>query len=189
MTALNLPHRVLDLQNRVTLMASLPHGGRVAEIGVERGDFAAQILDANKPATLWLVDCWQKQAEEVYGKDPINHGDTDFDANLRYVMERFGNTNVLLKKAFSVDAAIEFGNETFDIVYIDANHLCAAEDIAAWWPKVKVGGWLCGHDYMMNEWCTVQAAVNHFAQANRLLLHVTKDHYPSWAVQKTTLGA
>jgi hypothetical protein len=36
-----------------------------------------------------------------------------------------------------------------DFVFIDADHSYPAvkADIAAWKPKVKVGGWLCGHDY------------------------------------------
>jgi hypothetical protein len=37
----------------------------------------------------------------------------------------------------------------FDFVFIDADHSYNAvkQDITDWLPKVKPGGWLCGHDY------------------------------------------
>ncbi len=49
----------------------------------------------------------------------------------------------------STEAAKLAPNAYFDFVFIDANHhyLAVKEDIEAWLPKVKPGGWLCGHDY------------------------------------------
>ena len=36
-----------------------------------------------------------------------------------------------------------------DYVFLDAAHDYESirDDIAAWWPKIKAGGWLAGHDY------------------------------------------
>ena len=48
----------------------------------------------------------------------------------------------------SVLAAGLFQEETLDFVFIDANHWKCAEDIEAWWPKVKQGGVLAGDDYV-----------------------------------------
>jgi len=47
----------------------------------------------------------------------------------------------------SVQAAALFKDETLDFVFIDANHYQCAEDIEAWWPKVKQCGVLAGDDY------------------------------------------
>lgn len=46
-------------------------------------------------------------------------------------------------------AAPNFENESLDLVFIDADHSYEAvkADIAAWEPKVRPGGILCGHDY------------------------------------------
>src|SRR5690606_26723571 len=49
----------------------------------------------------------------------------------------------------SVKAARQFDDESLDFVFIDAKHDydSVKADIAAWRPKVKIGGWVCGHDY------------------------------------------
>ena len=48
----------------------------------------------------------------------------------------------------SVTASKIFGDGAADLVFIDADHRYASikRDLEAWWPKVKVGGILCGHD-------------------------------------------
>ena len=48
--------------------------------------------------------------------------------------------------------------EKLDFVYIDANHNyeCVKEDIEHWYPKVKVGGIIAGHDF---HYKTVHTAV------------------------------
>ena len=80
-----------------------------------------------------------------------------------------------------------FDDCSLDIVYIDADHTRCAEDIAAWWPKMRAGGWLTGHDYTMNPWITVREAVNRFANVNALVVYVIQagnDETPSWAIRK-----
>ena len=38
---------------------------------------------------------------------------------------------------------------SLDFVYIDGDHTLKGTntDLAAWWPKLRPGGWLCGDDY------------------------------------------
>ena len=52
-------------------------------------------------------------------------------------------------RAFSVEAAKRFTDESLDFVYLDADHSYEAvrDDIAAWWPKLKPGGLFAGDDY------------------------------------------
>lgn len=56
-----------------------------------------------------------------------------------------------------------------DLVYLDASHdrESVSEDILAWWPKVKRGGFLAGHDWSVN-WPGVVEAVTEFAHRERL---------------------
>ncbi len=48
----------------------------------------------------------------------------------------------------------------FDLVFIDALHdyESVKQDIALWWPHVRIGGMLCGHDFN-HQWPGVERAV------------------------------
>lgn len=52
----------------------------------------------------------------------------------------------------SVDIAKQIPDKSLDFVYIDAGHTLKdiQEDYAAWWPKVRDGGIVAGHDYGNN---------------------------------------
>jgi len=175
----------LDLTNRVTLMKTLPHGKHVVEVGVERGVFSRIILEHNEPAQLTLVDSWCSRPGTAWDvKDPS--AQANHDNNYRYVLRLFAaEKRVQALRLLSLDAAQTFPDGSLDIVYLDADHTTTAEDIQAWWPKVKPGGWLCGHDYTMTDWITVKHDVDEWVQRAGLTLHTTREPWPSWAVQKT----
>lgn len=81
-------------------------------------------------------------------------------------------------------AAKLYNDESLDFVFIDGDHIYknVKQDIISWYPKVKIGGFLGGHDY--NKWSIqpvkektkqcragwpgVKQAVNEFFQANEL---------------------
>jgi predicted O-methyltransferase YrrM len=50
----------------------------------------------------------------------------------------------------TVEAAAYFADESVDFVYVDARHdyTSVKQDLETWWPKVKRGGILAGHDYV-----------------------------------------
>ena len=54
----------------------------------------------------------------------------------------------------SVDASAYIKDEEMDIVFIDASHdyNSIREDIRAWFPKVRRGGIICGHDCEGRDW-------------------------------------
>ncbi len=91
----------------------------------------------------------------------------------------------------STEAAAIIVDETFDVVYIDARHdyRSVAEDINAWWPKVKPGGILAGHDYLFGQingtLISVKPAVDEFVYREGVLLFVTQDRFPTWFVYKS----
>ena len=60
-----------------------------------------------------------------------------------------GYNRLIFYEENSVDAAKRFKDESLDFVYIDACHELeyVRQDIVAWYPKVKKGGILGGHDY------------------------------------------
>lgn len=176
-----------NLSSRESLVASLPHHGVVAEIGVEKGDFANEILIRNQPTQLHLIDCWEHQSEAIYGDDPCNVPNEAQQENYKFVLRRFaGDLRVHIYREFSVPAAARFPDEFFDWVYIDANHLQMAHDLASWWPKVTRGGWLVGHDYcVLGNFINVQPVVDSFAHERGLTVHVTQESsFPTWLLEK-----
>lgn len=70
----------------------------------------------------------------------------------------------------------EFPDKYFDFVYIDADHSYQSvkNDILAWSSKVKDGGILAGHDYIMNS---VKQALEEVRGEDYFL---TKERMKSW---------
>lgn len=65
----------------------------------------------------------------------------------KYNFEKYKNINMIRK--WSKDAAELFEDNSLDFVYIDGDHRpeFVKEDIELWWPKIKKGGIIAGHDY------------------------------------------
>lgn len=180
------------LKDRFTdFLDYMPHQARVVEVGVQGGGYAAFILRNTNPQELYLIDCWEYQDPTIYD-DPEANVPNDIQERLyRSTVERFaGDPRVIIIKKYSKDALTMFENESLDWVYIDANHSydSVKEDIALWWPKVKKGGFLSGHDYIVRESFGVVQAVNEFLNAQGLYFSymTTENNYDSWAVQKPT---
>jgi hypothetical protein len=105
-----------------------------------------------------------------------------------------------------------FEDNSLDFVYIDANHTYEGvkEDIKYWYPKVKPGGLLLGHDYLPNDMYNderkdipiylyannnpdelnyagmfgVNPAVNEFAEENNYTVSQTDEWLGTWWLQK-----
>ncbi len=178
---------VINTTNRSMLISSLPHNGVVAEIGVQGGGFADTILRLCTPKLLYTIDCWEQQSIADYGHDPANVGNADHEEHYQTVLRMFeGKPNVKVMRAYSQDAARQFDDKYFDWLYFDANHLQLRADLEAWWPKVKPGGWMAGHDYCVHEdYILVKPVVDFFVVERGLTLYVTQDPpFPSWLFQK-----
>jgi hypothetical protein len=147
-----------------------------AEIGVERGNFSKLILSQWK-GKLYSIDMWTH--EEIYTT----------------ALQTLTEDRCLLMRSSSADAANHIEDESLDFVYIDADHDYAhcKEDLLAWFPKVRHGGLVAGHDYL--NWTKeegagcdfgVKAAVDEYCYENGYELHVTTDDYwegnpyPTW---------
>jgi hypothetical protein len=62
-----------------------------------------------------------------------------------------GRDIVVIRK-LSMDAVNDVP-EDLSMVYVDADHKYSAvkEDVLAYWPKIKMGGFMCGHDYGLKD--------------------------------------
>jgi predicted O-methyltransferase YrrM len=147
---------------RVPVRAELPHLlnargllGRGAEIGVMKGNYSAHILREWRGRELISVDPWLERPENA--------------EHARTVLGAFGDRSRIVQ-ATSTEAAAEVPDRDLDFAYIDALHDydSVKADLEAWFPKVRPGGILAGHDYPMPG---VRAAVDEFFAARSLPVH------------------
>lgn len=169
----------------------MPKNAIAVEVGVQGGGFADSMLKRSNPQRLYLIDCWQYQDPAVYDDGDSNLSDLEQEKLYQETKKRFAHdSRVIILREFSKDAVSKFSDESLDWVYIDANHGYDAikEDLELWWPKVKKGGILSGHDYADRQNFGVVQAVNEFLVQHQLYFsHLTKEQehiYDSWAIQK-----
>lgn len=121
---------------------------RGVEVGSFKGQFAKHILE-NWGGELYLIDVWRELSDDEYN-DASNmkfHGETYVDTinNIKNFEDR-----AYMLRMKSEQASILFCDNSLDFVYIDANHTYESvkQDIRLWFPKVKKGGIISGHDYL-----------------------------------------
>lgn len=141
-----------------------------AEIGVAKGEFSEKIAQAG--LALYAVDPWQsyKDYEDTRGQARLDF----LYEHTRRVLAPYPKCKVIRKT--SMEAALDFDDESLDFVYIDGNHQFkyVAEDLTEWSKKVKKGGVICGHDYIYTNprtqsgICHVIYVVNAYTRAYKI---------------------
>lgn len=161
-----------------------------AEVGTQQAKFSSYILTHWKGRKLYSIDPWlhfdnyndisnvpQYRQEQIYA-DAINN------------LKQFGNRSQIMR-CTSLEASKQFQDGQLDFVYLDAQHHYEAvkQDINLWYPKVKPGGILSGHDYVDGQLREgtfgVKSAVDEFTKDNNLTLIISQEPYwPSWFITK-----
>lgn len=134
------------------------------EIGCAFGHHLETILTETNIKKLYGIDPYMPYKD--YEKDTMyNTWETMNDYyefvknNLSYYADRFE-----LIRDFSDNAVSKFQDNSLDFIYIDGNHTeeYVKRDLKNWWPKVKDGGILSGHDYDHIVFLELTVAVNDF---------------------------
>ena len=178
---------IKEIDTRELMYDTIPKGGIGAELGVCRGRNAVQLLFRTKPASLFLVDKWEK-AEGF--KKPHEISDLWYDDHYPSVSEIFHEEitqgRVILQKQHSVAFLNSLPDNFLDWVYIDSNHhyQCVSREIDLAVKKVKSGGYIMGHDYQANpiNWGTsIIRAVNERVQNGDIWMEaITNETWPSY---------
>jgi hypothetical protein len=132
-----------------------------AEIGVQAGNTLKHLVETCPDLTMIGVDIWADKAVRVNNttsEELKNWPAKQFYYDLLAFKKRYNN-RIVLHRDFSEHAAIYVEDGSLDFVFIDAAHTTegVSNDITAWAPKVKVGGFVIGHDINM---ISVAMAVN-----------------------------
>lgn len=114
-----------------------------AEIGVYQGEFSEKL--AKDGLKLYCVDPWADY--EDYHDSEMKDRMNKFH---EITKERLAPYDCTIIRKFSEDASKDFEDESLDFVYIDGHHgfKYVTQDIWDWFPKVKKGGVMAGHDYI-----------------------------------------
>ena len=121
----------------------------------------------HNPTLAVAVDSWINDG--VPSRNDGKHTQREFDKKYEGFRKLMADKPfVQIIRDYSNNAVKQFGDNYFDFVYIDADHTYEAcyTDIVNWYPKVKPGKFLLGHDYRRRF--GVVDAVNKFIKENGL---------------------
>lgn len=118
---------------------------KIVEVGSFEG--VSTLLFSKFVDTVYAVDCYDYKVPPT-GRIP-EHDQSFVIAEKLFLERTKGIKNIVKIRKRSVDAAKDFPDRSLDAVYIDAEHDedSVREDIKAWRPKIRFGGYLCGHDF------------------------------------------
>ena len=152
----------LNMKNRRTLIESLNlEQFKVGvEVGVRTGWFSKYMLD-NTQMKIYAVDPWEDNTE-------LSEAEKVF-SECKQRLAPYGDRAEMIK-AYSPSAATPFTDESIDFVYIDGLHdyESVKKDIEGWWPKIRRGGIISGHDFNRAKWPGVVRAVEEFCKENNV---------------------
>ncbi|MCS7092136.1 MAG: class I SAM-dependent methyltransferase [Patescibacteria group bacterium] len=160
-----------------------------AEIGVYRGDFTKYFCAAG--LKMYAIDPWIA----YYGAGRSENKQEKQNENFEIAKQTLSPyPNCTLVRKTSLEASLDFANNSLDFVYIDGDHrfMHIAQDLATWFDKVKSGGIISGHDYFCTDpWarnviCHVKPVVDAFIKAYGIdsFYIFGMDKTPSWMFVK-----
>lgn len=177
------------MKNRIELAQYFAQLGftKGVEVGVCDGIYSEKLMQNIPGLKLYGVDPYTEY--HGYPKERIERKMTE-------AIERLSKyPNYVLVRARSTEAAKTIEDGSLDFVFIDGAHdyESVKEDINAWYPKVRKGGILSGHDYYQGKsgGMGVIQAVDEFIAEHKLELQTTEwdmeayvdDRQPDWYVQ------
>ena len=160
------------------------------EIGVQQGVFSAWLLERWRGRRLVSVDAWSVEIEEDLRNPRVTQAEHDrFFQIAQARLAPYGDRSEIWRTE-SVEAAARVAPASADFVYIDGRHdyKAVSADIAAWFPRIRPGGLLAGHDYYdgKRDGLTygVKRAVDELCAEHGLELALTRRDFPeqSWLV-------
>ena len=152
--------------DRKALLEELPKGGWAVEVGTLRGDFAIDIWEIIKPTELILIDPWTDY--QIY------NGEVSYQLVKKILPEAH------LYRGYSYDGVPTLNDKSLSFAYVDADHQYEGclNDLELLYPKMKRGGWLCGHDYCAGCDFGVVRAVTVFCYRHNLEISLMTDEPP-----------
>lgn len=176
-----IPHYYTDIQGWTTfenlykgMVNRVKTGSRAhfVEMGVWRGRSAAfmgvEIANSFKNITFDAIDTFSGSEEhlnptyDTYLPELADDPDYLYKECVKNLEPVKDFVNII--RGTSLDVSKTYQDESLDFIFIDGSHRYedVLDDLKAWYPKVKVGGYITGHDISYHE---VYQAVTEFQES------------------------
>lgn len=150
------------------LLENTPEGGIFVELGAYKGKstsfIVTEIVNRKRKISFATIDTFLGDSDstdlkeiEAYKQVDTSEMYKEFLTNTKH-LENY----LFAIRNYSYDSAKYFNDNSVDTIFIDAGHSYEAvlADLKAWYPKMKNGSTMSGHDY--NSWEGVKKAVLEF---------------------------
>jgi cephalosporin hydroxylase len=150
------------------LLENTPEGGVFVELGAYKGKstsfIVTEMINRGRDVNFITIDTFQgdsgstdKKEVEAYKQVDTSKMYDEFIENTIHLEDHF-----LVVQDYSYRSAKNLENNSIDVCFLDAGHSKEAvlADLKAWYPKMKNGSIMAGHDY--NSWEGVKKAVLEF---------------------------
>ena len=144
------------------------------EVGVHTGDTTIELLTKLPGIKIYhTVDPWEsyEKYDGTKYRKPGNKKFKTWSLALEHFTKRTNKYKKKIKvhRMTSVEAVKSFDDESLDWIFIDANHEYPyiKENLQLWVTKIKIGGFVSGHDYG-GKWRGIKKAVDEFVPKNKL---------------------
>jgi hypothetical protein len=154
------------------------------EVGVFKAEYSVKLLK-NTNMHLHLVDAWRHLPDYV---DPANGTDQECQQVFSQAIQALApyKGRYTIHRMLSSEA-VDHTPEVVDFVYLDADHShdgCLA-DLKNYYPKIRKGGIMAGHDYVNNGYhhgaqFGVLSALREFMKDKPFKLHTTGEFWATW---------
>ncbi|HEY9705574.1 MAG TPA: class I SAM-dependent methyltransferase [Allocoleopsis sp.] len=181
-----MSYLINEVETKMQIYNRLLRNGVGAEIGVCRGINATALYVSTKPSKFYLVDIWEDNPDTkkyhpvgLYYDNWMNDVSKLFDKEIE-------NNIVELHRKTSIEFLSSLPDGHLDWVYLDADHNYEAinAEIALCVKKVKSGGYIAGHDFMVHDkaWKTgpIRAVIEHIQAGTIKMEALTCEIYSSY---------
>lgn len=160
---------------------NLPKDGKYLEVGSWQGlsgivvSFGL-ISNLNFNARVYCVDPWEVMPEQNMFLEEVKERQL-YEIFLNNIEKTKMKKFISPLRGKSLDIAKDMENELFDTIFIDGEHTYEScySDLNAWYPKLKKGGRLIGHDASSGN--GVEKAVKQFTSENKLKYTIINPPY------------
>lgn len=150
---------------------------KICEVGVWRGEFMKNVLRVSPNITeYWAIDPYtlipnpETYREQNQAVMPQVQWDNLY---IKVIKQVRNDLRAKIIRSTSLDVVKIIPDGYFDLVFLDGDHRYEAclQDIKAWWPKVRKGGWISGHDHNKKSPGVKRAVAEMFPPEDSCRLH------------------